>query len=50
MVFMLIIKIEDNNPFFNHAVEKYMLRNFNEEYSLVKGSQPYEIMGFHEIS
>jgi lipoate-protein ligase A len=42
---MLIIKNENDNPFFNHAAEEYMLRNFDEECFMLWINRPSILLG-----
>lgn len=42
---MLIVKNENDNPFFNHAAEEYMLENFEEECFMLWINRPSILIG-----
>lgn len=42
---MIIVKNENNNPFFNHAAEEFLMDNFNEECFMLWINRPSILIG-----
>src|SRR4030043_1712431 len=47
---MLCLNLETTNPFFNLAVDEYLLRNKNDEYLILGINSPSVIIGKHQVA
>ena len=47
---MLCLNLETTNPFFNLAVDEYLLKNKNDEYLILGINSPSVIIGKHQVA